>query len=250
MKKSILFSKCAFIILFGLSIATQLNAQNAFPGLGTGAIPDGGGSTSCGVNGAPLDVTFNVTGLTDPITSIEVDITMTHTYIGDVTATLIAPDGVTSLVLFGRTGAASATACGNSYDLGGTYLFTDIAIGDNWWAANGTAGNYRTTEIGPQNPTTFSPVTSLNDTFGGMTNVNANGIWTLRFNDGGTGDTGAVSAANLMITTDCIVDIPDAAFKAYLIGNPAINTNGNTEIECDEAEAFTGAMYCSNLGIT
>jgi len=43
----------------------------------------------------------------------------------------------------------------------------------------------------------------------------------------------------------CTVTIPDANFKAYLVGNTAINTNGNTEIECSEAANFTGQIDCS-----
>jgi hypothetical protein len=38
------------------------------------------------------------------------------------------------------------------------------------------------------------------------------------------------------------VNIPDANFKAYLVGNTAINTNGDTEIQVSEATAFTGAI--------
>ena len=45
------------------------------------------------------------------------------------------------------------------------------------------------------------------------------------------------------------VNIPDANFKAYLVGNTAINTNGDTEIQFSEATAFTGAINCSNLSI-
>ena len=48
----------------------------------------------------------------------------------------------------------------------------------------------------------------------------------------------------------CLVTIPDANFKAYLVGNTAINTNGNIEIECSEASAFTGPMYATGMGIT
>ena len=46
------------------------------------------------------------------------------------------------------------------------------------------------------------------------------------------------------------VNIPDANFKAYLVGNTAINTNGDTEIQVSEATAFYGAIYCANLGIS
>ncbi|MGB1019450.1 MAG: hypothetical protein ACPGVH_10260, partial [Chitinophagales bacterium] len=48
----------------------------------------------------------------------------------------------------------------------------------------------------------------------------------------------------------CLVTIPDANFKAYLVGNALINTNGNTEIECSEASAFSGTMNCGNLSIS
>jgi hypothetical protein len=48
----------------------------------------------------------------------------------------------------------------------------------------------------------------------------------------------------------CTVNIPDANFKAYLVGNTAINTNSDTEIQCSEASAFTGILNCSNLSIS
>lgn len=48
----------------------------------------------------------------------------------------------------------------------------------------------------------------------------------------------------------CMINIPDPNFKAYLVGNSNINTNGDTEIQCSEATDFTGAIDCQNLGIT
>jgi hypothetical protein len=47
-----------------------------------------------------------------------------------------------------------------------------------------------------------------------------------------------------------IVNIPDANFKAYLVGNSAINTNSDTEIQVSEASAFTGTIDCQYLGIS
>jgi hypothetical protein len=41
------------------------------------------------------------------------------------------------------------------------------------------------------------------------------------------------------------VTIPDANFKTYLVGNPAINTNGDGEIQVSEAAVFTGRISCS-----
>ena len=46
------------------------------------------------------------------------------------------------------------------------------------------------------------------------------------------------------------VNIPDANFKAYLVGNTAINTNGDTEIQVIEATVFNGTIYCQNLNIS
>jgi Leucine-rich repeat (LRR) protein len=40
------------------------------------------------------------------------------------------------------------------------------------------------------------------------------------------------------------VNIPDASFKANLVGNSAINTNGDTEIQVSEASSFTGIIDC------
>ena len=45
------------------------------------------------------------------------------------------------------------------------------------------------------------------------------------------------------------VYIPDANFKAYLLGNSAINTNGDSEIQLSEANSYTGPIYCSGLSI-
>ena len=46
------------------------------------------------------------------------------------------------------------------------------------------------------------------------------------------------------------VNIPDANFKAYLVGNSAINTNGDSEIQVSEANSFGGAINCPNMNIT
>ncbi|MFH2143055.1 MAG: hypothetical protein ABIJ97_11565, partial [Bacteroidota bacterium] len=46
-----------------------------------------------------------------------------------------------------------------------------------------------------------------------------------------------------------IVNIPDANFKAALVGNPSINTNQDTEIQVSEAVAFSGNMYVDDENI-
>ena len=46
------------------------------------------------------------------------------------------------------------------------------------------------------------------------------------------------------------VNIPDANFKAYLVGNTAINTNGDAEIQFSEATAFGGAITIASQNIS
>ncbi len=46
------------------------------------------------------------------------------------------------------------------------------------------------------------------------------------------------------------VNIPDANFKAYLLGNVYINTTPDGEITMSEAAAYNAAINCAGLGIT
>jgi len=46
------------------------------------------------------------------------------------------------------------------------------------------------------------------------------------------------------------VNIPDANFKAYLVGEPLINTNLDSEIQVSEANIFNGTISCENMNIT
>lgn len=194
----------------GLLAATPGPAQAALPGAYSfgganfGGIPDG--TPPCDGVLTPRDVTFEVTGV--PIRSrADVRLTgvmITHAYIGDVTATLIAPDA-TSFVIFGRTGAFSNNLGDNSNALG-PYAFadTDIPSPGGWWSAanlvdsanNIPAGTYRTSTVGG-NAGGGQP-TNLTAAFAGV--ANPNGTWILRFVDRCQQDVGSVSAATLEIT--------------------------------------------------
>ena len=46
------------------------------------------------------------------------------------------------------------------------------------------------------------------------------------------------------------VYIPDTIFKAYLVGEPTINTNGDTEIQVSEAAAFSRGISLSEMSIS
>lgn len=181
-----------------------------------GAIADG--AAGCGTAGAARNVTFTVSGVSGTVSSVEVGglvFGTGHSWGADITATLIAPNGA-SHVLFGRTGATTATSCGDSSPLVGPYAFADTAAAPpsgGWWqaAAASTAaiptGTYRSTNSGGAGATNPMPATTMNPSFTGVTN--ANGTWTLRLTDSGGGDTGSVTAANLTVNATPTV-IPDA----------------------------------------
>ena len=173
-----------------------------------GAIPE---ATACGPTpGTPRNVTFTVSGISGSVTNVAVSATFgspNHTWMGDIIATLIAPNGA-SHTLFGVTGSTTATGIGDSSDLGATYVFSDTAPAPpsgGWWqqatvqtaAGVMSAGTYRTTASGGAGQTNPAPPTNMNAAFAGVTN--ANGTWTLRLTDGCTGDTGAITAAVLTV---------------------------------------------------
>jgi Leucine-rich repeat (LRR) protein len=57
-----------------------------------------------------------------------------------------------------------------------------------------------------------------------------------------------LSIANGSITAQ-IVNIPDPNFKTALVNNISINTNGDSEIQVSEAEAFSGIIDVNSLSI-
>ncbi|MEZ5306929.1 MAG: VCBS repeat-containing protein [Pyrinomonadaceae bacterium] len=184
----------------------NLGAGTTFPGTNVGAIPDN--------NTGNRDVSFDVNGLSGSITDVSADFTGTHSWVGDVDATLISPNG-TQFFLFSFTGGTATSTFGDSSDLNGLYSFSDAAAGTNWWAAAFAAGStapippgaYRTTAAGPQPVNTTSPETNLTAAFASQ--ADPNGTWILRFQDFANGDTGSVSAANLTLTTGSVA--PSAA---------------------------------------
>jgi hypothetical protein len=136
---------------------------------------------------------------------------------------LAAPGGSPNLVTVGHIGVTAAGSFGSSSDYSGTYNFTDSAVGANIWTAAAAtpipAGNYRTTVRGMAGTTNPPTVTSLNSTFSGLTSPQANGTWTLTIRDGGGGDTGTVTAANLTVT----------GTSAPLDANADFNGDGKTD---------------------
>jgi Leucine-rich repeat (LRR) protein len=58
-----------------------------------------------------------------------------------------------------------------------------------------------------------------------------------------------IDAGTVFSEGGCNVYIPDANFKAALVGNSSINTNGDDEIQVGEAEAYDGTIDVDDQGI-
>jgi len=196
------------VALAGVVGTTSAPAQAAstwstYAGTGTGVIDDGvsaGGGTDC-QPGEPRVVSFEVEGLPPgPLRGVRVaDLMLTHTWVGDLTATLTAPDN-SSVVLFSRTGYLTGGG-GAMRDVGGPYTFSDAPTPNDWWAEAqvdaGTipAGRYRaTTPGGAEGGGAVQPITAA---FAGVTDPN--GTWTLTVTDRCFGETGTVNAVDLQL---------------------------------------------------
>lgn len=187
------------------AIATPAVTYNANPG-SLGPIPDGPGA--CGTAGAPLDITFTVSGFAGPLTHVSVNLTGTHSWMGDMDVALINPGFTHGRLVFSRTGATTPTLCGDSSNFGGPYSFADRSPETpSWWEAAAAAdpstvvapGSYRVSDGGggPSGGTNSLMLPS----FAGMSNGQINGTWTLRVRDYGAGDTGSITAASLSLNS-------------------------------------------------
>ena len=180
-----------------------------------GQIPDSVGEV--GTDGPPLFVSIPVSGGVGGVTTVSVSMAITHSWMGEITATLISPDG-TAHVLYGRTLATSPTDWGSDHDLNGTYSFSDAASGNFWTAAMSEPvppGAYRTSAIGGF-PGATGPVTAMNPVFN---NREPNGTWRVRFTDSARLDVGVVSALSITLTTTGVITPPTAAVPdAYIAG--------------------------------
>jgi Calx-beta domain/FG-GAP-like repeat len=253
-------------LVFAVFILASMSFGQTFPGTGVGAIPD---ATACGPTpGTPLNITFNVTGVAGNVSNLSVDTTFgtpNHTWMGDIVATLIAPNA-TQFTVFGVTTGTTATAIGDSSDLGGLYTFNNAATG-NWWDAAALAGAavvvppgaYRTAALGGAGAT--NAPTDINAAFA---TTPANGTWTLRITDGCTGDTGAITAANLtfsnagpvlpnLVISDVAVTEGNAGttaanFTVTLSGPAAAATNVLVNFATADASATAPSDYTATAG--
>jgi subtilisin-like proprotein convertase family protein len=255
----------AFLLSTDSDVATAAGSavqtpSASFPGTNLGGIPDHVGTCQTAPFVPPRMVTFAVTGITAPVSNVQVSVGFgapSHTWMGDITATLVGPGGSPRFVVFGRTLATTAASSGDSSDLGaGPYIFRDSAgapPNGGWWQTANilgasvpmTAGDYRTTATGGAGATVPMPPTNLTTAFAGV--ANPNGTWTLELLDGCALDTGAISAATLTMSsapvpTDANVDLNGDARTDYVVARGT-----NTPLALTSEGQRPGRMGYSSL---
>ncbi len=120
---------------------------------------------------------------------------LTHTWIGDLTATITHVETGDTFTLFSRVGSTTVGGVGDSSNFGGDYSFNDFFTGDLWGSAasGGTAfvipsGNYFATGALSSTKVDFLPSLLGDDAFG---------TWTLSITDSAAADTGALGSWGL-----------------------------------------------------
>jgi hypothetical protein len=166
-----------------LSLLAVAGAANADFVTGTGgAIPDN----------VPAGADFTIAGAPGMASVQSITLLgLTHTWIGDLVATVTHVPTNTSFTLMARVGSTTATGVGDSSNLGGDYTFV-AAGGQDLWAiatnaANGTgfvipSGTYNATGALSSAPTGLFP-----GSYGA-------GDWRLNISDNASADTGSFQA--------------------------------------------------------
>lgn len=203
------------------SLGTAVTASNST----VTAIPD---ATST-APGTAVDVPFTISGINGNVGEVNFSIYVTHTYVSDLTISLIAPNG-TSIFLsknaggpsggVSTNGAAFGSNCGNYVifsDFGTASIDTQLSTGS-------------TPIVG-----TFRPSFPLE----AFTGKSANGTWTLRLQDLGALDTGTFNCGvlsvkplvgpSLDLNGDSTVDLRDLLFFAKYYGT----TNATCDLNSD-----------------
>lgn len=214
-------------LVHGRADARQTYSFAAAPA-SLGAIPDG--PPTCNGPGVPLQIRFVVPPNIGTVRDVRVDFgNLQHTYVGDLTASLVAPGAARTHILFGRVGATSAQPRGFAADLNGYYGFNDAAPGDLWQAAAAVTtvqtGLFRTSW--PGGGVAGGTITSMAADVRGL---DGGGTWLLEVTDRCAGDVGTVVAATLGLSvTSARNDSYSTPFQTPLgVAAPGVLANDGT----------------------
>ncbi len=180
----------AFVLSLIACLVMVVNAQADFYGPGAGIAITDNTTNSSTINAVnilgPNIVTFD---------SVTVTVSNAHQFIGDVTATITAPNG-DNVQLFRRPGTSGFGSNGNWTPGNYTFVLSGGLAMPN--SGNVAPGTYNiTNNLGS---TQLIPVPDL-DNYSVFAADNINGIWTFSITDSATGDTGAISQWGMNITS-------------------------------------------------
>jgi subtilisin-like proprotein convertase family protein len=213
----------------------------------TGAIAIPDNTTHAGGVTSTINVTESFT-----VSDVVVELTLTHPFAGDLTATLSHGMPEVTATLMQRIGGG---AFGDDSNFAGTYVFSDSGFDTIWQAAVNNAPN--STSIVPTGPhraaDRFANTVSLRGQFAGQSSL---GAWTLRVSDNNLADTGTLEGwrlrldraggdpcdlttgaccqgSNCMLATQAICAGPNRAFAG---AGTICNVPGNLSTPCCKAD--------------
>ncbi|MBC8064005.1 MAG: PEP-CTERM sorting domain-containing protein [Chlorobia bacterium] len=136
-----------------------------------------------GTSGASTPSNISVSGITDPITNITVDLFfLTHTFPDDIDVLVVGPTGASVILM---------SDVGSSFDVQGINLkFDDLAPNSLPDAALLTSGTWKPTNIGTGDTWTGAPAGPYGAALTPLYGLNPNGTWTLYIQDDLGGDIG------------------------------------------------------------
>ena len=188
------------IYSLGTTTAAQWNAGGVIGTAESGSVFTATATTTGGGNGkvnaiGVVSKTFVVPAgqFSAGIDKIRVKLVgLTHTYSGDLSCTLISPNGAKTATLFRRTGLSNTVPYGEESDFGGTYEFSDSFSSNLWTAAAVVDATTAIPSSGYHPSTTAGANSNLTSIFAGAVTA---GTWTLKLTDSVDVDIGTISSA-------------------------------------------------------
>jgi subtilisin-like proprotein convertase family protein len=191
--------------------------------------------------GGPIAIPDNTpTGITSTIIvppgapsvgDLDVDVDVTHTWVGDLTITLIR--GATTSAIFDRPGVPASTfgCSGDNLNI----IFDDQGT-DGSVEGSCTSGN-PAYPVADGRYTPDNPLTPFN---GGT----ATGTWTLNVNDQAGGDTGTLNSWALLVTPPVAGEGgPQAGVSALSIAPNPVSTNGQVQVSVATTQNVRVALF-------
>ncbi len=251
-----LFSECGPLIVTAptaVDACGNLICGVPFPTVATYLGPDCGAptgpciSTTRSSTDTPLNITDNdfgginsvisVVGLDPIIEDVNISLTSTHTWVGDLTVTLTSPNG-TTVELFNQPGAPAT-----NFGFGCDQDNMDVTFDDD--AVTGGVENVCNPSV--TGPGVAGPPFAISGTFNSVVplamfnNENPNGDWVLNISDNAAGDLGTLDSWTLELCTNATsTQVPQYEFP---VGQHDItwvydDGNGNTAQQLQEIDVF------------